>query len=83
MISTGIIRNIDTLGRVVLPKELRTAYGITPDTPLEIFTEGDSILLRKYQPAGACALCGEVSSQSVVFHGKPVCLRCRRELTSL
>ena len=39
MISTGIVRSIDSLGRVVLPKELRNTYGITPDTPLEIFTE--------------------------------------------
>ena len=40
MISTGIVRSIDSLGRVVLPKELRTTYDITPDTPLEIFTDG-------------------------------------------
>ena len=43
MISTGIVRSIDSLGRVVLPKELRTTYDITPDTPIEIFTDGDSI----------------------------------------
>ena len=46
MISTGIVRSIDSLGRVVLPKELRTTYDITPDTPLEIFTDGDSIIMR-------------------------------------
>ena len=83
MISTGIIRSIDNLGRVVLPKELRSAYGITPDTPLEIFTEGDAILLRKYQPAGACALCGEVTARSIQFKGKPVCAKCRKELAEL
>lgn len=83
MISTGIIRSIDNLGRVVLPKELRSAYGITPDTPLEIFTEGDSILLRKYHPAGACALCGEVTAMSIQFKGKPVCAKCRKELAKL
>ena len=47
MISTGIVRSIDNLGRVVLPKELRNTYSITPDTPLEIFTDGESIVLRK------------------------------------
>ena len=83
MISTGMIRSIDNLGRVVLPKELRSTYGITPDTPLEIFTEGDAILLRKYQPAGACVLCGEVTPQTVQFKGKPVCPKCRRELAEL
>ena len=50
MISTGIIRSIDSLGRVVLPKELRRTFEITTDTPLEIMTEGDAILLRKYRP---------------------------------
>ena len=49
MISTGIVRSIDSLGRVVLPKELRTTYDITPDTPLEIFTDGDSIIMRAGQ----------------------------------
>lgn len=58
MISTGIIRSIDSLGRVVLPKELRRTFEITTDTPLEIMTEGDAILLRKYRPADACVLCG-------------------------
>ena len=59
MISTGIIRSIDSLGRVVLPKELRRTFEITTDTPLEIMTEGDTILLRKYRPADACILCGQ------------------------
>lgn len=83
MISTGIVRNVDTLGRVVLPKELRNAFGITPSTPLEIFTEGDTILLRKYRPAGACTLCGEVTADSIQFRGKPVCAACRKALGSL
>ena len=43
MISTGIIRSIDSLGRVVLPKELRRTFEITTDTPLEIMTEGDVV----------------------------------------
>ena len=80
MISTGIVRHMDSLGRVVLPKELRRTFGITADTPLEILTEGDAILLRKYRPADACALCGEVSPDSVELHGKFVCPRCRAAL---
>lgn len=80
MISTGIVRNIDALGRVVLPKELRRTFAITTETPLEIFTEGDAILLRKYRPADACALCGEVVQGSVQIHGKFVCPNCRRSL---
>ena len=61
MISTGIVRSIDSLGRVVLPKELRTTYDITPDTPLEIFTDGDSIIMRKYHAQGSCVFCGDIS----------------------
>lgn len=80
MISTGIIRHIDSLGRVVLPKELRRSYDITAETPLEILTEGDCILLRKYHPADACALCGEVVPGSVQLHGKYVCPACLRAL---
>ena len=80
MISTGIVRHMDSLGRVVLPKELRRTFGITADTPLEILSEGDAILLRKYRPADACALCGEVSPDSVELHGKFVCPRCRAAL---
>ena len=80
MVSTGIVRHMDSLGRVVLPKELRRTFGITADTPLEILTEGDAILLRKYRPADACALCGEVSPDSVELHGKFVCPRCRAAL---
>ena len=80
MISTGIVRHIDALGRVVLPKELRRSFDITADTPLEIFTEGDAILLRKYRPAGACVLCGEVSPDAVQLHGKFVCPHCREAL---
>ena len=83
MISTGIIRSIDTLGRIVLPKELRSSYGITPETPLEIMTEGEMILLRKYQPADACIFCNEVKPGTVMLHGKRICPTCRRELEKL
>ena len=83
LISTGIIRSIDNLGRIVLPKELRSSYGITPDTPLEIMTEGEMILLRKYQPADACIFCNEVKPGTVLLHGKRICPTCRRELEKL
>lgn len=83
MISTGIIRSIDSLGRIVLPKELRSTFGITPDTPLEILTDNGMILLRKYKPAGSCAFCGEVSPEAVEFRGKAICPACRRALMDL
>lgn len=80
MISTGIVRSIDSLGRVVLPKELRTTYDITPDTPLEIFTDGDSIIMRKYNAQGSCVFCGDISPDAVLLRGKYVCPVCRKAL---
>lgn len=50
MKSTGILRSVDDLGRVVIPKELRRTMDITNETPLEIFTNGDQIVLQKYKP---------------------------------
>ncbi len=83
MKSTGIIRSIDGLGRIVLPKELRTSFSITTDTPLEIFTEGDTILLRKYQPVGCCDFCGELTDGMLHFRGKNICPACRAALNKL
>lgn len=83
MRSTGITRSIDSLGRIVLPKELCKTHGIDPGTPLEFFVEGDTILLRKYQPAGSCVFCGELARDSVEYHGKFVCENCRSALANL
>lgn len=51
MKSTGIVRRIDELGRVVLPKELRTTLNINERDALEVFIDGESIVLHKYEPA--------------------------------
>lgn len=50
MKSTGIVRGVDVLGRIVLPKELRTSMKLDNDAKLEIFVEGDEIILKKYPP---------------------------------
>ena len=76
MKSTGIVRSVDSLGRFVLPKELRDSFGITTDTPIEIFTDGNTILLRKYRADGCCDLCGEVTGDSILFRGKRICAAC-------
>jgi transcriptional pleiotropic regulator of transition state genes len=59
MKSTGIVRKMDGLGRVVLPMELRRTHGINENDPIEIFTEGKNIILRPYKRG--CDVCGEVS----------------------
>ena len=68
MKSTGIVRGIDSLGRIVLPKELRTTLHLDGDTKLEIFVDGDAIVLKKHRPAGSCDFCGDVDANA-----DPVC----------
>ena len=62
MKSTGIVRGIDSLGRIVLPKELRTTLHLDGDTKLEIFVDGDAIVLKKHRPAAPWAGCRAAQS---------------------
>ncbi|MBY6758683.1 AbrB/MazE/SpoVT family DNA-binding domain-containing protein [Clostridium botulinum] len=78
MKNTGIVRKIDSLGRIVLPKELRKALNIKDnETPLEIYTEGEQIILKKYEPC--CIFCGE-AKEVINFKGKNICKICLKEL---
>ncbi|PGC28806.1 AbrB family transcriptional regulator [Bacillus pseudomycoides] len=65
MKSTGVTRKLDPLGRVVIPKELRRTLAIQEKTPLEIYVEGEKIILKKYEANGACAITGEVSDKNI------------------
>ncbi|MEG0178994.1 MAG: AbrB/MazE/SpoVT family DNA-binding domain-containing protein [Oscillospiraceae bacterium] len=77
MKSTGIVRKIDDLGRIVLPIELRRVLDIDKDSSLEIYTDNESIVLKKYQPA--CIFCG--SDDGIIsFEGRTVCAECRAAL---
>ena len=67
MKTTGIVRGIDSLGRIVLPKELRTNMHIDKDSKLEIFVEGDQIILKKHRPAGSCDFCGELAADMAQY----------------
>lgn len=77
MKATGIVRRIDELGRVVLPIELRRTMNLEVRDPVEIFMEGDSIVLRKYE--ASCLFCGG-SHQLTTFRGKQICNDCLRQL---
>ena len=78
MKSTGIVRRVDSLGRIVLPIELRSLLSIGPKDSLEIFVEGSTIMLRKYEPQ--CTLC-DSSNNITHFKGKNVCQNCIDELS--
>ncbi|MED3821898.1 AbrB/MazE/SpoVT family DNA-binding domain-containing protein [Priestia aryabhattai] len=64
MKSTGIVRKIDGLGRVVIPVELRKVLAIKEKDPIEIFVDGDQIIFKKYKPYNECIITGEVTSQN-------------------
>ncbi len=80
MKTTGIIRQLDTLGRIVLPIELRRTIGIGPKDMIEIFVEGSSVILRKYEPD--CLFCGG-SRELTPYKDKMICARCLKELRQL
>lgn len=80
MKSTGIVRKVDDLGRVVVPIELRRMLGIEIKDALEIFVDEEKIILRKYNPL--CYICGG-SRDLESFKGKRVCADCVDELKQL
>lgn len=79
MKALGIVRKVDILGRIVIPKELRDALDIEDKDPLEIFVEGDRIILKKYNPS--CIFCGS-TNDIVLFKEKLVCEDCIKSISS-
>ena len=69
MKSTGIVRKVDELGRVVLPIELRRTLGIEVKDAIEIFVDGEQIILKKYKANMTCAVTGDVSDDNHVLLG--------------
>lgn len=80
MKATGIVRKVDELGRLVLPVEMRRVLNIAEKDTIEIYVEGENIILRKFQPY--CIFCSG-SEDIVQYEGKHVCARCARKLGGL
>ena len=80
MKTTGMIRQLDSLGRIVLPIELRRTLNINTKDMLEILVEGSSVILRKYE--SNCHFCGSSNGVSS-FKGKMICKRCLKEIKEL
>jgi len=79
MKSTGFVRRVDNLGRIVLPVELRKTFEIYIRDPLEIFLDGEQIILKKYEPT--CIFC--VQAREVKnYRGKKICNNCMEKLKS-
>lgn len=77
MKSTGIVRKVDELGRIVLPIELRRTLGIEEKDRIEIFVDGESIILRKYHPG--CIFCDN-AKDIINYKGKNICPDCIRAM---
>lgn len=80
MKSTGIVRKVDELGRIVLPIEMRRTLDIAEKDALEIYVEGSSVILKKYKPS--CVFC-DSAKEIAVFKGKNICPKCMKELKNL
>ena len=80
MKTTGMIRQLDSLGRIVLPIELRRTLDINTKDMLEIMVDGNSVILRQFEPN--CHFCGSSTGLSE-YKGKNICKRCLKELNSL
>jgi len=77
--STGIVRKVDELGRVVIPIELRRTLGIDEKDALEIYVDHEKIILKKYEPA--CVFCGNAEDVRI-FKGKNVCRECAEAMAN-
>ena len=80
MKSTGIVSKVDELGRIVLPIELRRTLDIVEKDALEIYVDGSSIILKKYQPS--CIFCGD-AKDIIHYKDKNICSACLQQLQEL
>ena len=80
MKSTGIIRRMDELGRVVIPIEIRNQFNIVEKDPIEIYVDGSSIVLKKFEPN--CIFCGNTKNL-LEYHGKLICKDCSKKIGNL
>jgi transcriptional pleiotropic regulator of transition state genes len=77
--TSGIVRHIDELGRIVIPIEIRKRFGLTEKDPLEISVRNDTIVLSR--PQGACVFCGATDTLRE-YRGRAVCDPCLAELAT-
>ena len=79
MKSTGMTRKVDELGRIVIPIELRRMLQIEEKDPLEIYIDGEKIILKKYEPG--CIFCGNANNVTL-FKSKNICKECLDSMKS-
>ena len=77
MKATGIVRNMDQLGRIVIPKELRKVFALEPSAPIEIFVADNGIFLQPYHRT--CVFCGNTENL-IRYHNHHICTACKNEI---
>jgi len=75
--NSGVVRAVDDIGRIVIPKEYRTSLGISDGENLEMTLKGDKIEIRKYSKS--CVFCGDIADEFILL-SKPICGKCRQTL---
>lgn len=77
MKATGIVRDLDSLGRIVIPQEIRKVQGLKPGTPMEIYTDERGIVIRRH--VAGCLICG-AADNTVAVEDTRFCRRHAREI---
>ena len=72
-------KRIDDLGRVVIPKDIRKILGLEKDTPVEVYRDGDAVIIKRFEKEQTCVICGK-DDDLVMFKGKCLCQDCVHEL---
>ncbi len=81
MKSEGIVRNIDSVGRIVMPRDIRERLGLTADnSAVEIYTEGEKVIFKKYVPA--CMFCNN-ADDLILYNGNKICKDCVQKMSQL
>lgn len=78
MRSTGVVRKLDELGRIVLPAALRKNLDIHEKDSIEIFVDGERIILAKF--VAHCIFCDSAENEIKLYNGKLVCVQCMKDL---
>ena len=78
--NTGIIRRVDELGRVVIPIEIRNQFNIMEKDPMEIYVDGNAVILKKYEPN--CVFCGK-NKNLLAFGDKLICEKCISKISEI
>lgn len=87
MIATGIVRKMDPLGRIVIPMEIRRRFGIEEGDPLEIYVDGETVILKRHHNTKTCGITGEKAILSIpdsnIHLSEEGCIRLLQELKAV